>query len=112
MNNLELYAEQQEIIKEAQAKISWLSALIEDEVKANGTQEGGGFVAVMKAGRKKTDHKMAVFAADVGDDLIEKHTTTKTTTTTAWAKVSKESGCDLAAFTTQGEPSLVIKAAK
>lgn len=112
MNNLELYAEQQAIIKEAQDKIAELSALIEADVKANGNQTGGGYVAKMKPGRKNVNHKLAVEFADVSGDLISKHTTTKTTSSTAWAKISKEAACDLVPFTTQGEPSLVISAAK
>lgn len=111
MNNLELYAQQQAIIDNASEEMERLAALIRAEVEKSGEQNGFGLVAKFKPGRKKTDHKMAALAADAGDELIKKHTTIKTTSSTAWAKVTKELGCDVATFTTQEEPSFVIQKA-
>ena len=92
---------------EIQDELRMLEAAIQKEVEKNGEISGYGFVAKMRPGRKSVDHLQAVMDSKVSSDVVQKFTTTKTTT--AWAKVTKAAGINLLPYTTQGQEYLEIK---
>lgn len=82
---------------------------IEMEVLAAGPIEAHGYRAHYKAGRKSTNHEKAATENSAPEELVLKYTNTKITTTTEWAKVTKDMGINLTPYTTQGEPSFVVE---
>ena len=93
-------------LNEARARIT---AQLQIHVLAAGPVEAHGYRAHYKAGRKTTDHEKAATENAAPEDLVAKHTTTKTTSTIAWAKVTKDMGLNLAPYTTQGEPVFAVE---
>lgn len=107
---LKQYNELQLQLMDINAQLADITAAIRAEVDEQGMVAGHGVKAYYKPGRRSTDHEAAVKETPPTDDilaLIEKHSTTKTTT--AWAKVTKEAGIDVTTFTTEGEPTFVIE---
>ena len=78
-------------------------------VRENGPVEAHGYRAHYKAGRKSTDHEKAATENAAPEELVLKYTKTKITTTTEWAKVTKDMGVNLTPYTTQGDPSFVVE---
>lgn len=108
---LKRYAQLQSELLEINNELASLRQQLQAEVGEGGAVEAFGFRAYWKPGRNTTDHEAAALAAGVAADVIEKHSTVKTTV--AWAKVTKEAGVPkeiLEAHTTQGFPSFVVDA--
>lgn len=84
-------------------------AQLETHVLAAGPVEAHGYRAHYKAGRKTTNHELAATENAAPEDLVLKYTKTKITTTTEWAKVTKDMGVNLVPYTTQGEPTFVVE---
>ena len=84
-------------------------AQLETHVLAAGPVEAHGYRAHYKAGRKTTNHELAATENAAPEDLVLKYTKTKITTTTEWAKVTKDMGIALAPYTSQGEPTFVVE---
>ena len=97
-----------EIARQSEARRQ-IVAQLEAHVLAAGPVEAHGYRAHYKAGRKTTDHEKAATENAAPEDLVAKHTTTKTTSSIAWAKVTKDMGIALAPYTSQGEPTFVVE---
>jgi hypothetical protein len=95
-------------LTEARARIT---EQLKTHVLAAGPVEGYGYRAHYKAGRKTTDHEKAATENAAPEDLVLKYTKTKITTTTEWAKVTKDMGINLVPYTTQGDPTFVVEQA-
>ena len=93
-------------LNEARARIT---AQLQIHVLAAGPVEAHGYRAHYKAGRKSTNHELAATENAAPEDLVLKYTKTKVTTTTEWAKVTKDMGISLTFYTTQGEPTFVVE---
>lgn len=106
---LEKLAEVDQLIRGAQQTRDAILLALESCVLAAGPVEAHGYRAHYKAGRKTTDHEKAATENAAPEDLVAKHTTTKTTSTIAWAKVTKDMGLNLAPYTTQGEPVFAVE---
>lgn len=107
-SNLQQYAQLIGKMEKIQDELATITAALRDEVVEHGTMMGYGYRAHMKPGRKRTDHEAAALGAGVTDEIIEAHSTTKTTV--AWAQITKAAGVDVAAFTKQDPPSFVVEA--
>ena len=117
---LKEYAETHKQIETMQAANRERLATIQEYVEIGGSVEVAGVRAYMKAGRKSTDHEAAykstVLAAETAEYVMAleairlAHTTVKESV--AWAKVTKEAGCDTSAFTTEGKPEFAIEVSK
>jgi hypothetical protein len=132
---LERYAE----LKQQQATIAAELAEIETalaEQAKSGPVAAGGWIARWKPGRKSTNHEAAAAAQlppEIYGALYNKHTTAtvKTplivhplesliemfgddavSTSTAWAKVTKDGKCKLDRYTTEGDRVFVVEEVK
>lgn len=92
-----------------QARRERLIESLKETVEEVGPVEGCGYRAHYKAGRKTTNHELAATENAAPEDLVLKYTKTKITTTTEWAKVTKDMGVNLTPYTTQGEPTFVVE---
>jgi hypothetical protein len=84
-------------------------ATLEQNVMADGPAEAFGYRAHHKPARKTINHELAATENAAPEDLVLKYTKTKITTTTEWAKVTKEMGIPLAPYTAQGEPVFTVE---
>jgi hypothetical protein len=84
-------------------------AQLEAHVLAAGPVEAHGYRAHYKPARKTINHELAATENAAPEDLVLKHTKTKITTTTEWAKVTKDMGIPLAPYTTQPAPVFVVE---
>jgi len=106
--SLKRYAQLQMELLEIQDELRGLEKQIQLEVEQSGNPiEAVGFVARIRPGRMQTDHLQAALDANASEAVIQKYSTTKTTV--AWAKVTKELGCNLQPYTVQGPATLEIK---
>ena len=108
---LDRYAQLKNELAEIQNEIAQIEAALQQQVETSGEVAGFGFRAYMKPGRKSTNHEAAALAHGVWPELVEAHSTTKTTV--AWAKVTKEMGLkNLSEYTTESAPVFVVEAAR
>lgn len=109
MNKLKKLSELYIEIADLQAQAKELESSLESETKKSGAMEGFGLRAEWKPGRKSTDHEQAFKDLEVdAPELIAAHTTIRKTI--AWARITKELGIGLEAYTHQGKDTFVIKA--
>ena len=97
---------QLQYLTEARAQIT---AQLQVHVLAAGPVEAHGYRAHYKPARKTINHELAATENAAPEDLVLKHTKTKITTTTEWAKVTKDMGIPLAPYTTQPAPVFVVE---
>ena len=100
------YDRQLQELNEARERIT---SQLQVHVLAAGPVEGCGYRAHYKAGRKTTNHELAATENAAPEDLVLKYTKTKITTTTEWAKVTKDMGINLTPYTTQGDPVFTVE---
>ena len=92
---------------EIESELRLIESELAEQLAAGESLEAHGFKAHWKNGRKQTDHEQAVIDAKVPAQLIEKHTTVKTTV--AWAKITKEARLNLDEYTSYGIPQFKVE---